>query len=100
MTQGTGQVTSAACGRGAVSRVFVLSRDGGFSRAPEDWLRYGGPARALGAVAGAAQRPEYLMVFATLGRYGRRLLGRRDTQKGDGQDRSDHLTVVKGSEWW
>ena len=29
---------STRCGRGAVSRVFVSSRDGGLARAPEDWL--------------------------------------------------------------
>ena len=50
--------------------------------------RVDGAKLASGAVAA---------VFATLGRYGRRLLGRRVTQKGDSDDRRDHFG---GGEWW
>ena len=71
------------------TRVFVLSRDGGLPRAPEGCGRPSGPRAAFGAVAGAAQRPKH-SVFATLGGYGRRVLGRRDTQKGNRDDRRDH----------
>ena len=80
----------------------MLSRDGGLPRAPDDWCRPSGPRAALGAVAGAAQRPKDSVLVLSIrdaGRYRRRLLGRRDTQKGDAYDRRDHnLAVVSGGE--
>ena len=74
--------------RGGFSRFCVKSR----RRPREPPMAGGDPVvrrDVLGAVAGAAQRPKH-SVLATLGGYGRRLLGRRDTQKGDGDDRRDH----------
>jgi len=52
------------------------------------------PRKVVGRLA-RIQRSEYFL----LGRYGRRVLGRRDTQKGDGDDHRNHnLAVVSGGE--